>query len=86
MLGELHHALRVQPMTWQRIDRSQQTPRIEVHSICDSVEGVLIDGWEMLRSFWEKRCLVIPLVQDAQVYESSVLLKKYFASLCIRQN
>jgi len=34
MLGELHHALRVQPMTWQRIDRSQQTPRIEVHSIC----------------------------------------------------
>ena len=55
MLGELHGALRVQPMPWQRIDALQQTPRIEVHSICGSVEGVLIDGWE--QKLWEKRCL-----------------------------
>ena len=40
MLGELHGALRVEPLPWKRIaEITSDIPRVEIHSICAMQQG-----------------------------------------------
>ena len=40
MLGELHGALRVEPLPWKRIaEITSDLPRVEIHSICAMQQG-----------------------------------------------
>ena len=40
MLGELHDALRVEPLPWKRIaEITSDLPRVEIHSICAMQQG-----------------------------------------------
>ena len=38
MLGELHGALRVEPLPWKRAELTSDLPRVEIHSICAVVK------------------------------------------------